>query len=51
MAGLLEFALDRLISVEFSIDDDDGLAILAGNRLLPPVGAPVMQTMNSPLQC
>ena len=35
MAGLLEFALDRLVSVEFAIDDDAGLAVLAGDRLLP----------------
>ena len=34
MAGLLEFALDRLVAVEFAIDDDAGLAVLAGDRLI-----------------
>src|SRR5437773_6687981 len=34
MAGLLELALDRLIGVEFAIDDDPCLFVLAGDRLI-----------------
>ena len=31
---LFEFALDRFIAVEFAVDDDPGLFVLAGDRLI-----------------
>ena len=34
MTRLLEFALDRLVAVEFAIDDDARLAVLAGDGLI-----------------
>ena len=34
MTGLLEFALDRFVAIEFAIDDDAGLSVLAGDRLI-----------------
>ena len=34
VARLLEFALDRFVPVEFTVDDDTGLFVLAGDRLI-----------------
>ena len=32
---LLEFALDCFVAVEFAVDDDAGLSVLACDRLIP----------------